>query len=52
VIQPDRFALVEDRQVMVGVAGQPDDIGHRQQRAAAGEPFTRGGLQLVEVVVR
>ena len=34
MIQRQGLAVVEDGQVVVGVAGQPDHIRHRQQRAA------------------
>jgi hypothetical protein len=37
VIQPDDRAFVEDRQVVMGVTGQPDDVGHGQHGAPAGE---------------
>ena len=33
VIQPDGAALVEDRQIVVGVAGQADYLTDRQQGA-------------------
>ena len=48
MIERERFALVENRQVVVGMGGQPDHIAHRQQRAAAGEPFAGGGLEFVQ----
>jgi hypothetical protein len=48
VLKRDRFAFVKDRQVMVGVAGQPDHLAHRQERAAAGECLTGRGLQVFE----
>ena len=48
MIERERFALVEDGQVVVGVAGQPDHVGHRQQRAAGGQGFPAAGLQLFE----
>ena len=48
VIERECFAVVEDGQVVVGVASQPDHIAHRQQGAAAGERFAGAGFQLFE----
>jgi hypothetical protein len=50
VIQGQRFALVEDGEVMMRVAGQPDHVGHRQQRATSGQAFAGGGLERSVVV--
>jgi hypothetical protein len=44
VIERQRFAVVENRQVVMGVGGQPDHVAHGQQRVAAGEPATGGGF--------
>jgi hypothetical protein len=44
VVKPDCPALVEDREVVVSVASQPDNVFHRQQRAAAGERFAGAGF--------
>ena len=46
MIQRQGLAFVEDRQVMVGVAGHPDHITHGQDGAAAGQPFAGGGFEV------
>ena len=48
MIERQRFAFVEDGQVVVGMGGQPDHIGHRQQGAAAGERFAGAGFEFLQ----
>ncbi|AGZ54231.1 hypothetical protein MKAN_13645 [Mycobacterium kansasii ATCC 12478] len=45
VIQRQCLAAVENRQIVAGVAGQPNHIAHRQQGAAAGESLSGSGFQ-------
>ncbi|BBZ44214.1 hypothetical protein MPRM_14950 [Mycobacterium parmense] len=45
VVQRQGFAPVEDRQVVMGMAGQADHVGHWQPRAAAGEAAPGGGFE-------
>jgi hypothetical protein len=48
VIEPDRFAFVEDAQVVVGMRGHPNHVRHRQQRSTSGKSFTGAGFQLAQ----
>ena len=48
MVQRQRFAFVEDGQVVVGVGAQPDHIRHRQQGAPAGEGFAGAGFELLQ----
>ena len=48
MIERQGFAVVEDGQVVVGVAGEPDHIRHRQQGAAAGERLAGAGFQFLQ----
>jgi len=49
VIQPDRLALVEDRQAVKGMSGQADHIRHRQQTAPTRERLTFSRFKIVFV---
>jgi hypothetical protein len=51
VIQRQRLAFVEDRQIWPGVAGQADHIAHRQQAAASGEALPAAASSSPRVVV-
>ena len=48
VVVRDRFAFVEDAQVVMRVGGQPDHVGHRQQGSPAGDSPTGLGLQFAQ----
>ena len=48
MIQRQRLALVEDGQVVMGMAGHADHVGHRQSGATTGESFTGRGLEVFE----
>src|SRR5215217_4443335 len=40
--------LVVDHQVVMRLAGQSDDIGHRQQAAAGGDTTSGGGFEVLQ----
>jgi hypothetical protein len=48
VIKPDGFAVTENGEVVVGVAGQPDHIGHGQKSAPAREAVSGCGFEVFE----
>ena len=48
VVEREGFAVIEDRQVVVRVAGHANHVGHRYQGASAGPGFSAGGFEVFE----